>query len=250
MGDISKDVKFLMSLPRLGFTDNLFCLMNSVGKLGIDGHRNTCAFWHQGLEAMLERTVEQKNKYALAIDYDTYYTQYHIVDLYEWMESHPEIDALFPLQPGRANEHPMAVNWTNDEYRHVNYTRGGFTDGIVSCDSGHFGLTMLRVESIAKLSKPWFKSLLSPQNDWNEGKKDADIAFWIKFKKEGFKSYLADLYIGHFELMCSFSRPQEDNFKTLYVPSNDVVCGQLPTWAVPKSLQRAVDAGEVKIYKK
>jgi hypothetical protein len=198
---------------------------------------------------MLEHTLEMKVKYALAIDYDTFYTQYHILDLYELMEANPDIDAIFPLQPGRASENPMAVNWVDASYQKVNYAKGDFKDYIEPCDSGHFGLTILRMDSVAKMSKPWFECIPDPNKSWNEGAKDADVAFWIKMKKEGLRSALAELYIGHLEETCSFCRPPEDKFKTLHISATDAAQGHMPEWAIPRSMKKEIEAGRITQYR-
>ena len=89
VGRLREEVTFIMSMPRLAFTDNLFSLQNATYDLGLYGNRHGGAFWEQGMENLLEDAIEKGYKYALAIDYDTFYTAYHIIDLYAFFASFP-----------------------------------------------------------------------------------------------------------------------------------------------------------------
>ena len=235
-GNLAKDVTFMMSMPRMAFTDNMYCLQNATYKLGLWGQRHGGAFWEQGIENLLEEAIAKGYKYGLAIDYDTFYSCYNIVDLYNLMEKNPHIDVLVPLQTRRGNEYPMCGTFEDPRGDRVRITRGNFVDGIADLDTGHFGLTMIRLAALKKLSSPWFISVPSERNDWRQGHKDADVHFWIKCKKDGLTVKLAEVWIGHMELMCAFPGPSgDDNFKTHYLTMNQVLSGELPKWTAPKS---------------
>jgi predicted SAM-dependent methyltransferase len=235
--DIAKDVFYIMSTARLGFTDNLFSLIGSVSKLGIDGQRFTGVFWEQGMENLLENAIEKGFKYALAIDYDTFYTAYHVMDIYNLMESNPNVGLLIPLQPRRGNTYPMSGKFEDPNGDLVCVSKGPFTDGIQDVDTGHFGLTMLRLSELSKFGKPWFESKTNEKGDWHRGHKDADVNFWIKCKNAGIVAKLAEVWIGHMELKCSFCGPVEENFKTYSLDINEVLEGALPSWTIPKSFK-------------
>ncbi len=232
---IQKDVMFFMSLPRLAFTDNMFSAINAVKGLGIYGERFSGAFWEQGMENMLEKAIEKGYKYGLAIDYDTFYAMYHVLDLYNIIESHPEVGILAPLQPRRGNKYPMSGLFQDPEGHKVKVSSGGFEDGIKPVDTAHFGLTMIRLSELSKLKKPWFESKTNEQGNWHRGHKDADVNFWIKCKNAGIIAKLAEVWIGHLQLMCSFCGSVEDNFVTYHDEINNVLEGGLPPWAIPKS---------------
>jgi len=234
---ISEAAMFFMSLPRLCFTDNMFSAINGVKGLSLYGERFQGVYWEQGMENLLEKTIEKGYKYGLAIDYDTFYTMYHIIDLYNIMEAHPEVGILAPLQPRRGNKYPMSGLFQDPEGNNVVVSKGPFTDRIKDVDTAHFGLTMVRVSELAKLKKPWFESKPSPKGDWHRGHKDADVNFWIKCKKAGIKAALAEVWIGHLQLMCSFCGPVEKNFVTCHMEINDVLEGGLPSWGIPKSFE-------------
>jgi predicted SAM-dependent methyltransferase len=233
--DISRDVFYIMSMPRLAFTDNMFSLIGPTARLGIDGQRFNGVFWEQGMENLLENAIEKDYKYALAIDYDTFYTEYHVVDMYDIMESHPEVGILAPLQSRRGNAYPMSGTFQDAKGDNVLVSKGAFRDRILPMDTAHFGLTLIRLSELHKLTKPWFQSVPSPSNDWRRGHKDADVGFWINCKNAGIIAALAEVWIGHMELMCSWPGSVKDNFKTHYMELNAMFEGGLPQWALPQS---------------
>jgi len=236
VGTINKDIAFIMSMPRLAFTDNMYCLQNATYKLNLWGQRHGGAFWEQGVENLLEDSIAKGYKYGLAIDYDTYYTAYHIIDLYLLMEKNPDVDVLVPLQTRRGNDYPMCGTFEDPQGDMVKITKGNFVNGLADLDTGHFGLTLIRLDSLKKLSSPWFISKPSPQNDWHRGHKDADVNFWIKCKDAGLKVKLAEVWIGHLELMCGWPGQQQEGFKTHYMNMNELLEGGIPSWATPKSM--------------
>lgn len=232
---IAKDVFYMMSMPRLAFTDNMFSLHGPAVRLGIDGQRFSGVMWEQGMENLLENAREKGYKYALAIDYDTFYTEYHVIDLYQIMEAHPEIGILAPLQPRRGNSYPMSGTFEDPEGNTVLISQGAFDNHVKDMDTAHFGLTVIRLSALDPLSKPWFENKPSPQGDWRRGHKDADVNFWIKCKKAGIKAALAEVWIGHLELGCSWCGPVEENFKTHHMELATVMSGGIPQWAIPRS---------------
>ena len=238
--NVQKDIMFFMSLPRLSFTDNMFSAINAVKGLGIYGERFSGAFWEQGMENLLEKAIDKGYKYGLAIDYDTFYTMYHILDLYNTFERHPEVGILAPLQPRRGNKYPMSGLFQDPEGDNVIVSKGGFEDGIKPVDTAHFGLTMIRLSELSKLTKPWFQSKTNEKGDWHRGHKDADVNFWIKCKNAGIVAKLAEVWIGHLQLMCSFCGPVDKDFATCHMEMNSVLEGGLPPWALPKSLNSDV----------
>lgn len=239
IGALPAEMRFMMSMPRLAWTENMFSLVNGAKKLGLQGDNYQGVFWEQGMENMLEKAIEGGYKYMLAIDYDTVYLPGHIVDLYNIMEANPDLDIVFPLQPRRGNPYPMAADFEDFEKNQgdlVKITKGNFKECIVPCDTGHFGLSVIRLDALNRLSKPWFNSTPAKNGGWGRGHKDADVAFWIKCKKEGVKVALAEVWIGHLEVVCSWCGPKKDHFKTVHMYTHEALQG-VPEWAQPKCMK-------------
>ena len=72
IGSVEAEIKVaaVMSTPRLGFTDNYFCVMSALAPHGISPTKVTGAFWGQCLQRAME-TVVDKHDVILTIDYDT-----------------------------------------------------------------------------------------------------------------------------------------------------------------------------------
>lgn len=235
---IAEEVTFIMSMPRLAFTDNMYCLINACTNLRLCGKRHSGVFWEQGIENLLEDATHEGYKYALAIDYDTYFTNYHIVDLYDIMQRNPEVDILVSLQPRRGHKYPMSGTFQDDTGFHVKITSGGFVNGIADCDTAQFGLTLIKLEALKKLTKPWFNSVTNKEGTWRREHKDADIYFWIQCKRAGVNVKLAEVFVGHLELMCSWCGPAENGFTTHYEGINQLLSGGWPEWTTPKSFKK------------
>ena len=80
-----------------------------------------------------------------------------------------------------------------------------FEQELTPIHTGHFGLTLLKSTSAAKLKKPWFWSQPTPEGEWGEGRTDADIYFWLEAEKQGFKAFQANtIRIGHLQVVISW----------------------------------------------
>ena len=200
-------VAAVMSLPRLTFTDNLYTAAIACLPLGISLERSTGVFWGQCLSSMFERHLEDGTKYLLTLDYDTVFTQADILALYDLMEANPTVDALTSVQMRRGFDYPLLS--VRDEGKPGNgereIARRYFTGALAKIDTAHFGLTLLRVESLKRVARPWFHAVPDEQGGWGAGRKDEDIAFWHKWAAAGNSLYLAPrVVIGHMQLMVTW----------------------------------------------
>ncbi len=191
-----EDIKItaVMSLPRLGWNDNWGCVIDALRPFGIPLRRFTGAFWGQCLQNMLEDVVKEKLDWVLCIDYDTMFTAKHIDSLFGHLGQNPQIDAVAALQAHRGKEYPLMT-----------------IKGLAGCevgakplkvDTAHFGLTLLRVESLSQVQKPWFVGKPGPTGRWDDQRHDPDIWFWKQWKDAGKTVYVApDCRVGHLQLM-------------------------------------------------
>jgi len=257
---VHNKIKIILSLPRLAFTDNAASVEKVSRTLGIRVSRYTGAFWHYGVEELLEVAKKEKYKYALCIDYDTMFTEWHVIDLYELMEQHKGISALFPIQNKRGGGAPMLGSKKNEvismdpqtgkKVTKVVIQPEELTGDIFECDSGHFGLTMIRLDDMKAMDKPWLDCKPGPGGSWSEGQIDADLYFWKNMKKNGLKVAMAHhVYIGHLQLMCTVAKPAAQGWQAHHVCSHDMITGQVPLWYVPKSFGKYTEEGQ-QLWKK
>ena len=91
-----------MSVPRLGFMDNMFSCIEAVLPCNVKLRKHGGAFWGQSMTKVFERILAEDNADAiLTIDYDSIFSPKHLAHLMQLMMLHPEIDALAPIQSSR-----------------------------------------------------------------------------------------------------------------------------------------------------
>ena len=202
--DAALTVSGAMSLPRLGFMDNLFCCMEAVVACNVKLRKHGGAFWGQSLTKVFERILEQDDPdLILTIDYDSIFTPGHLARLIQTMMLYPQIDALAAIQSSRHLPTTLFTVHGTDGDNAPAIPRTQFEGDTTKVATAHFGLTLIRTKALRRIEKPWFHSQPSPQDDWGDGHVDEDIMFWRKWEEAGNSLHLANrVAIGHAELMC------------------------------------------------
>lgn len=204
-GTIGRDVVACMSLPRLAFTDNMFCVLGACAPLKIRVIKGSGVFWGQVLTRMFETAIADGAKYVLAIDYDTVFTRQDVERLYATMEAHPEVDALVPVQMRRESIHALLTKRGDDGNMLTSLPTSVFRDELMEINTGHFGLTLLRCSKFAALPRPWFIHHPGPDGRWDDGKVDEDCVFWEQWRSAGNTLYSANrIAIGHMQLVVTW----------------------------------------------
>lgn len=210
VGSVDAEVKVaaVMSVPRLGFTDNFFCVSQALAPHGIAPVKVCGAFWGQCNQRAMEPLLE-KHDVILTFDYDTIFsakTVEALLTLLLWSG----YDAIAPLQSKReANCVMFALPGGKAEDKH-NVEDDWFSKPVQEVGTAHFGCTFIRTEAIKKMAKPWFLGVPNGDGDWENGHVDEDIYFWNKFRESGSRLGMATgVSVGHAELMITW--PSRDN---------------------------------------
>ena len=196
-------VQAVVTMPRLAFTDNLFCAHQALIPLGIQIERIGGVFWHQSMAELFEAHLEDGTRYVLTLDYDTVFKQSDVLDLLRVMETRPEIDALAALQMRREEDSPLFAvgRFEGTAPKTVEIPREVVAADTMPVSTAHFGLTLLRTEALRKLPRPWFHHTPGPDGRWGEGRMDADIQFWHAWKSAGLTLHSSNrVVVGHLEL--------------------------------------------------
>jgi hypothetical protein len=205
VGNVEAELKVaaVMSTPRLGFTDNFFCVSSALAPHGISPIKVTGAFWGQCLQRAME-TVVDTHDVILTIDYDTVFNSKTVEALLALL-LHSGYDAIAPLQTKReANAVMFALAGSDvDEKTTVD---GDFFQKVVQpVETAHFGLTFLRTAGLKKMKKPWFLAKANADGEFTGGHTDEDIGFWKSWAACGNKLGLAThVSVGHAELMVTW----------------------------------------------
>ena len=216
VGNTEAEVKVaaVMSMPRLGFTDNFFCVASALTPHGISPVKVTGPYWGQSLQMAIESVVKDAD-WVLTIDYDTIFSA-KTVEALMTLAMWSGVDAIAPLQVKReANAVMFALaGSTPDEQTQVG--DDWFKQPVQPVETAHFGLTLIRASALRATPKPWFVETANDEGTFTGGHMDADIHFWKQFRKSGHKLGLAThVSVGHAELMITWPSRQVADCKVL-----------------------------------
>lgn len=189
-----KGIRACISTPRFGPLMHPRCYQRAFQQLGIEATSTCSCFWHQALSNLIEDDLAKADcEYVLTMDFDTIFCAADVLELYRLLVARPDVDAIFPLQSKRGCEDVLCS-------MPKQVTTGDLTCHLLEANTGHFGLTLFRAESLRKFPKPWMVPEPNSKGSWRDGQRDADIDFWRRFKAAGFKYCLAPrIVVGHLE---------------------------------------------------
>lgn len=193
----------LMSTPRLGFTDNFFCVSQALTPHRIPIVKHTGAFWGQCLQRSMNDVADNYD-IILCIDYDSIFTAKTVEGLMTLLY-HSGYDAIAPLQQKRESNSVMfaAAGASVDDKTVVE--NDWFSKVVQPVDTAHFGCTLLRTAALKKVKKPWFLAKANKKGEWTGGHTDEDIHFWRSWKAAGNTIGVStQVSIGHAELMVTW----------------------------------------------
>jgi hypothetical protein len=153
-------------------------------------------YYGQCMQKMFESLVKTDCDYVITIDGDTVFTADQLMRLVSIIRQEPYIHAITGLQIRRGKPDLLA---TVDGKRQIE------TSGApVKVATAHFGLTVISIEKLRALPKPWFWATPNERGEWDGSKVDDDVHFWFRWKEAGNSVYLDPLTrLGHLEEMIS-----------------------------------------------
>lgn len=193
-------VAAVLSAPRYGPVGHFQHAGLAFGAHGIPYRMGKGVYWQQILSEEMEARIADGCRYIITSDYDSIFTQHDVAEMLRLMEAIPELDALCPVQSQRGTEHALfgMKDPTGKGRTSVNATE--FDRYVTPIETGHFGLTVFRVSSLANLPRPWMVGKPNADGRWGDGRIDPDIEFWQKWKAAGYSLHLANrVVIGHID---------------------------------------------------
>lgn len=189
-------IKGVMSIPRIGWNDGGAAIESTLRPFGIQCERFNGVFWGQCMQRAFESAVAEGVDWILTFDYDSMPLPKHLNHMLGVFGERSDIDALAPLQMRRGQEYPLFTQAGTKELE--------ITGEPIKVHTAHFGMTLLRVEALKKLPKPWFVSKPDANGEWGDDRQDDDIWFWHQWRLAGNTVYVdPEARIGHLELMVS-----------------------------------------------
>lgn len=193
-GERVEDIKIaaLMSTPRFGPLTARGVIEAALRPFNIPLNTFGGVFWGQCMQRALETYVDEGLDWVLTIDYDSLFTAQHLDRLIGTFGSHPEIDALAALQCRRGSLYPLMT---------IKGEKGTEVNGDpIQVTTAHFGMTLIRLDALKCIPKPWFKTQPDEGGGYGDERLDDDIWFWHQWREAGKSLYVApNVSIGHLE---------------------------------------------------
>lgn len=200
--DVEVRAVALVSMPRLGFTDNFFGWAKACMPLHIVPTKGTGAFWGQVMTRLMEQHIEQA-EYLVTLDYDAFFLKEDLEHLFALAMTF-QCDALTGLMTKRDDGRPMlTIKGTLDDLQpgdKSTLSAEWFAKPVQEVDTAHFGCTVISTAALKRAAKPWFASTPGPDGRWEEGRTDEDIHFWRNWRACGNRVFVSPrVIIGHGE---------------------------------------------------
>lgn len=189
------------SVPRLAFSTHWGSLNQAFDGMQIPVIKVTGYGWGACLQRGINVLIESGCDYIITIDYDSVFHKEDVLELLLLAARHEDADAILPWQVRRGGYDELLVLVRDGNGIPVkSITAAEVQDELVAVAGGHFGLTLIKTSALLNTPKPWFWDQPNEHGEWEDGKTDADIYFWNKFREAGHKACLAtNIRIGHID---------------------------------------------------
>lgn len=191
------DIVIAICFGRLMFAEFAKNLFESLIRFGKPVAIGQSPYWEQSIQNVTEDALSYGAKYILYFDGDSIWSQDDLVAMYKVIDADPAMDAIQACQADRNSNRPLAFNWVSEVFKY------DYAKPITQIVHGHFGFTLIRCSSFAKMPKPWFFSTPGKNGTWrlgDPGKLDPDTNFWIRFQQAGLRVFQANHTVaGHMD---------------------------------------------------
>jgi hypothetical protein len=200
-----RNVEALISMPRLAWTENMFCAIQALVPLKVNLTKHTGAFWGQCLSRLIETAIAKPGcEWILTLDYDTIFSRDDVASLYRLATSQG-LDAVAAMQVGRDRQTVLITVHDENGNARSSLLPEEIERDALEVETAHFGLTLINAAKLRELPKPWFHGQPAPDGSWGDGRIDDDIAFWRQWKRAGNRVWQANrVRIGHMQTVVTW----------------------------------------------
>jgi hypothetical protein len=203
-------IQAIASVPRdIGLRLHWFCQREALFPLGLMPVEYGGAFWNEALEIALENAIADGFDYALTLDFDTIFDRHQVESLISLARKHPDADVILPWQVKRDSmDRIFGVRREDGTFRR-RFDESEFEQELMPVDTGHFGLTLIRLAALDRLPRPMIWAQPGFKGRWNhEPVSEADpktcvqsdIYFWDQCRAHGLRVFLAtQVRVGHLQ---------------------------------------------------
>jgi hypothetical protein len=173
----------------------------SLRQLGIPLTVSGGVYYGQCMQKMLEQLVATDCDYAVTVDGDTLFTSAQLQRLLSIIEQEEQINAITGIQVRRSKLTMLGTVYdgqpAGEDMQKVDWT--GYP---LKARTAHFGLTVIDLEKLRSVPKPWFAATPNSAGEWDGDKVDDDVHFWLQWEKAGNSVYIdPGVRLGHLEEM-------------------------------------------------
>ena len=184
-----------LTLPRYEAVASRSLIEVALRALKIELTTSQGVFWGQCMQRMFDKAVKDDIDWILSLDSDSLFTAEQLSQLMDILASNPHIDALAALQCRRGSPYPLLTTGSGIDDDAIEVSNQPF-----KVTTAHFGLTLIRVDALKAVPKPWFFAKPDEDGDWSDERMDDDIWFWHQWRLSGKTIYVApSVSIGHLE---------------------------------------------------
>lgn len=168
-------------------------------------------FYGQCMQRMFNDVIAKDADFILTVDFDSVFTKAHLDRLFGYIVNRQDIDAITAVQPKRGSGTILATRGKEEDL---------IWDGSpIQVKSAHFGLTVIRVDALRKVEKPYFCGVPDSDGDWISDKIDDDVYFWKQWDKAGNSLYIdPGCRLGHLEEVVTVF---DDQMRLKHIYPND-----------------------------
>jgi hypothetical protein len=209
-------VKAMMTAGRY---ENTFCrnvIDHSMRALGIPLEVSIGVFYGQCMQMMFERACKEDADYIITVDGDSLFKPKQLQRLLSII-AQEGMEALCAMQLRRGKPHALAT---------IEGQNSAVWNGYpIQVTTAHFGLTVLSVNALREVAKPWFFCQADENGEWGDNKIDSDIWFWKNWKEAGHRVFIdPGTCIGHMEEMVSI---YDADYNPIHMYPNDWITGDV-----------------------
>ena len=190
----------------------------ALKRLGIPLTVSGGVFYGQCMQKMLEQLVATDCEYAITIDGDTLFTAPQLQRLLSIISQEEQIDAITGIQVRRNKLTMLGTvhggKKVDDDFQQVDWN--GYP---LKARTAHFGLTVIDLQKLRSVAKPWFCATPNAKGEWEDDKIDDDVHFWLQWEKAGNSIYIdPGVRLGHLEEMIAVF---DENMQPQHMYVND-----------------------------
>jgi hypothetical protein len=200
----------MISIGRLSLSASWGCIQSTFGARGLDLNllKLQGGIWGQQIQKGLNYLIDEGCDWVFCLDHDSIFTLHDAREMLRLAAKYPEADAIIPWQvkrggwDGAFKTGPAIVGVRGQDGKLTKSMPKGYFEGeLVPIAMGHFGFSLIKLRALEDIPKPWLLSVPNPQNgEWDEGKVDDDVYFWLKMVDHGKKVFLANnIRVGHID---------------------------------------------------